>query len=251
MSRRHGNLNFDPQVMDDNKRGESANFYSSKENLGKSRKEVYTEVFNHPDSPNNISESQIANRYGEGRFQLISSAVTNNLNFNPDFPNGQVNYSYLGSNKVNRIGFKSSDEVKIAEDGTLSIRPIRGSAESEKNTPLNTGDVTGRYTPNISANRRVDFNGEVSDDQVSGSYRSREDATISGGGYGSDVVFESSASSSPDYRPDDIHNAEIPVTNIATGVFNPPREGKLGIFEFKEVNEDNSYDENPLNSGVV
>ena len=137
MSARHGNLNFDPQVHDSDGRRSAENYYG-KSSLGKSRLNLYTEVFNNSNSPNNISENLLASRYFNGRASLIVSAA-DDKNFNPDFTGGSVNYNYIGSASINKIGFKRNDEISIENEGLLNQRRLHNKIE---NNQIDTLDKT-------------------------------------------------------------------------------------------------------------
>lgn len=246
MSARHGNINRDPQVHSPDGRIEAANYYG-KSSLGKSRLNLYTEVFNNSDSPNNISENLLTNKYFSGRISLMGGAA-DDFNFNPDFNGGSVNYHYRSSQKINKVGFNRTDEISIEDSGGLNVRRLQGTPESRKNEMLDTLDKTGTYTPNISANKHVGFSGnDLAPEDAYVVLRSR-DETVNGGGYGSDVVFSADPEneSANNWRNSvkDIHNEEIPLGTSLVGVLTPGREGKLGLFEY----DTDRYTTEPLNS---
>jgi len=227
-----GFLNYVPQVHTSNGVTNAANYYGSTATLGKSRKNLYSNNFTHPQSIYKISEGDIAELFYTGRAGI---SATGAVNSNPDFNAGSVQYSYgFIQGTVNETKFNgnesasSKDALKTrAEIHTHSI------SNADENT-LATDDKSGKYTPNLTTNG-LNFNGTKTGDESRTTGRS-------GGGFGSDrrITFGTVTNDTTDIHDsrltvetenEDYTTARGESVNKDKGVLNINEIPKLGSFE--------------------
>jgi hypothetical protein len=179
MSRRHGFINYVPQVHNVNERSASENFFGGG-SLGKSGKAVYKNIFVHEDSPNQSTESSIVQRYFTDRDIHIGQRPERaDQAFNPDFPVKSFSYNYSGNDEIKKIPFNRGN----AEDGG----DLKVKYHKDKDNLEIAGKNAFMFTPNLSV--VTDFNGDVLDAHPASNSITRAQAERSGGGFGSDVRF--------------------------------------------------------------
>lgn len=235
-TRRHGFINYVPNVHDTDARERAHNFFGEN-SLGKSNISVYRNLFIHEDSPNATNESELVKNYFADRNVHVGSLIIDSGRaYNPDFPLESFSYNYSGNKGIQKISFNRGEIESNEELQTSYLQPVEGANEKieEKNTYT--------FTPSLSVT--TDFNGEVLSGPPDMISISRAQADAAGGGFGSDVRFNQASDVNGVFQ--DVHE----ITDIVTegrenSYVKPGSEGVKESYLFKSF----SYDDiNPSGS---